>query len=571
MPALPLNQSKKWVVNNADDYGGNIVSSFGINLRNNPAKHPQTATRGGVMASGFLSPNTTQVNVTGMVGMDGAIFSNADHSAQGNYFAIDTVGVYKTGSLSNHFALDTFTNTPVPNGDIVVFGRSGGFDNLIVATDTNLVKLNSASAWTANWWTSTLSQPALISSVGHPMSVMRQPFLLIIGDSNLVHTVDQNNNVQNSRVILPNNHLIEWIRTTQTQVFIGVRNTSNGVPGMYTYDPINETVIFYPISNPGTNSGIPLIHEETMYLFTMDGRLKVFNGGGFDTISETPYSKQQVTPRFHRNAALSVQNLFYFLLSTGLSRGIPDGLYVFDLIDQNFYHAAPIMVGASDAGQWRTTATQGLYSDATTILAGIQDYAGTTKGIYDSSNNLSNVLTYRAWFLTPRIQASSEVIKALWRHVWVKYKLYSTDTIKIKVRSSLLSADLVGGTSPHTGTWTSTTTFASDTQLTVGQEIIIYDGTGASLSAFVTVAGGGGFTITLDTAIGQSSGDFHFIATNFGKVATISNISTQSAQLSIPTATPNNSEWIQFKIELDGASAIIDDLILDFAPHITVT
>lgn len=652
MPALSLNQAKKWIVNNVDDFAGNIIDSFGISLNN--AGGTISTQRGEVYTSNLIFPHTIQTTATSlstMVGMDQCVYSNADLS--GAYFAIDTVGVYKTSTITTHFALDTFTDSPVPKGDIVVFGRTGGFDNLIVATAMDLYKLHGGSAWTPDYWTNTLGQLPLsngnaptagsgtISSSGttvsgsstlfssqvhvgdyiiasgiarrvtvvtnnttittaegfsppiaggtsytiqsksnptvvHPLAVMQQPFLLLIGDGNLVHTVDQNAAATYARVTLMPSHSIEWIRATQTQVFIGVVDTNKGYPGVYTYDPVSEQVVFYPMTFPGVGSGAPLIHEESLFILACDGRLKVFNGGGFDTISETPYSKKNLFfSSIHRNAAGLSKNLFYFILRNGASTKVPDGLYVYDTVDQNFYHTAPVTLNSGDAGQLGLNATQGLFVDANDMLFGVQNTAGTKKGIYSLGNDFGVSAVYRAWFITPRMQASPDVIQTIWRKIWAKYRLYGSSTIEIKARVALLQQDNVAGTAILSGTWTSTTTFTTSNDISaavVGNEFIIYDETNASKTAYITAISvvAGTYTVTIDTAIGQNSGNFDFIITNFTNVDTITNVSKQSQALNIKTTVPNNSEWIQFKVQFNGAGGFLDDLILELESSIVV-
>ncbi|MDE2439022.1 MAG: hypothetical protein KGN01_06580 [Patescibacteria group bacterium] len=567
MPVYPLNQNRQIIVNNADDFNGNVIEAFNVALDNKLSTNSQ---RGEIRMGTKMTPHTVTADIATIGNISQFLFTTADHST-GKFWAIDAVNAYKTAALSSKFAKDALTNTPTPAGDMIVFGQSGGYDRLIVATSTDLAMLNSATAWNATWWTSTLAQSAFTSS-NVRLAVFKQPFVLIIGDGNVIHTIDQSLNVTASRVTLPPNYQIDWIRTTEKTIFIGTHDSNYGSSMVWVYDIFNETIIPYPLTVYGNGnklSGIPLIHEENLFLLNYDGRLKVFNGGGFDTVSESPLSKKnRPLNLFGRNGGMVYKNKFYFVLG-GLSPYLPDGVYVYDTIDNNFYCSYAICENNGDSGQYNLAACGGIFTDGTYIVCGAEDNAGNYNGIYDDGGLFSPTLHYNSYFITPRIQSSNGAINKDVKKMVVKYRMTGSDTIMMKYRTSLLLGDNdVGNGAIINGIWTDTKTITTTGDLSLaaaGFEFIILDGQNAGLTAFITsvTLSSGTYTVVLDTAIGLASGASNFLITNFLKIGQITSTSVQSDELSIPS--PNGaSEWIQFKAELQGASPIITDIIIEY-------
>ncbi|MCL5436062.1 MAG: hypothetical protein M1275_03195 [Patescibacteria group bacterium] len=583
MPAIRLNQNRKWQVNNFDDWGGNIVDCYGVDLSN---IHPFESDRGAVVQGGKLWPHTTQANASGISStFTSFLFSDAGGSAYGGgsiYFAALNSGrLFTASSISSHFVQDSVTGSPTTIvGDLIVFGQESGTDRLLAPTGVNIAKLVNGT-WTSTWWSVTLGQSNL-KSVYHPMALFRQPYLLLIGDGNLLHTVDQNLNVKNSRVTLPYNHTIQWIRVTESRIYLGVKINQFSHPGVWEYDPINETAYFFPLDTIGNNIGPGFIDQNMLMIFDTDGRIKRFTGNGFELVADTAVSKKASTQavasslKMDRNGAVAINNRYYFLLS-GSDPGIWLGLYVYEKETGNFYCKYTITYGATTANVMLAQNCGALFFDGTNFLASVFDYNNdTTTGIYSDTNPFTvTTKAYRGWLTTPKIPAQS--IQDSFEKLWAIYNMFGTDSFGVKVRNSRLqNRCLPTDGSSASGTWSSgtvfTTTNAQIAAAVAGQEVVVIYGQGAGMSTHITsiVTASGTSTITVEDSIGNASQAFQFQVTPFIEMTALADINKQSDSSPVP-ASINDCEWIQFKIELRGQTPILSDLFLEFSQAIYLT
>jgi hypothetical protein len=517
-------------------------------------------------------------------------------------FFVDTNTVHSQVNYDTaSFGADTHTGVTavIPNGDINVFGKVSGYDRLIVSTATDLYILdgNSSSSW-QSWWRAGggLNQPNFTSAVPHPTAVFQQPYIYMIGDGNLLHTIDQALNVKNSRVVLPTYHQIIWIKCSNTTIYLGVQGNANPGQGngVYTYDIINEIVQFYTLSvnNPTPSNG--LIVDNNLLVFAEDGRLYQFNGSGFSVFAETLFSKRidaasglgnPIYTLIHRNGSQVDKNKLYFLAG-GSTFGMPLGIYVYDLVDNNFYCQTVFAYG-NDCYQYLVSALGALYfapnqsASSEDIFAGIQPFSdggsgnGYT-GLYSNLNiNLVSVPNV-AQIVLPKINSAS--IQSNWNNIWLKYSLFANEQIVVKARAVEWSKS---GYLPYTptstsgggGTWTSSTTFTTNTDLSPIQnsfqnlEVWFLAGVNSGLTAHITNlsynSGSGLWTVTLDTTLTYVSGSTcYFVVTPFQVVGIITSNGQQSGNSKVPDSM-SSAEWIQVKLELQATYSRIKDVIID--------
>lgn len=573
MPQIPLNPNRAWQVNNSDDFHGNIVDTFQLDLQDASAIDSR---RGSLAVGKKLFPHTTQANSTAVGLIDTFVYTDADGSAK--YWCNKQSGrmFRATSGIGALFGPDETGGAPATTfGDIAIFGRStpSPKDKLFVPTATDISMLN--GTWTASWWQTTLGQAALDGTYPHCLAVFRQPFLLIIGDNNKIHTVDQINNVINSRLTLPAQHVIRWIKVTESRVYIGVSDITLSYPGVYEYDPVNETAYFFAIDTLGATPGMPLIDGNQLFVLAADGRLKQFTGNGFQNVSDTPFSKRlvQSSLSFHRNGAFVLNNQHHFLLpalySSPNSIGAWAGLYIFDKATGNFYHKYAFTAGLvyADAAQMLVQNTGAAYSDGTNILASMQDIlGGTPTGIFAASNINSNPVEYRTFITTPKIPSQS--VKDVWRALWLKYFLSGSDKITVWMRNSLSSPVRPSTTGVAVGTWTTAAKITSTSQVSqaaVDQEILFVTGqaSGKSYKIISATSVSGSTTLEVSDSIGLIGNTSYFIVTNFQQLTPVT---SALGSVDIPTIdSMNTGEWVQFKIELLGTTPIIDDILLEFA------
>lgn len=186
-------------------------------------------------------------------------------------------------------------------------------------------------------------------------------------------------------------------------------------------------------------------------------------------------------------------------------------------------------------------------------------------GYSESSTNKGAFYTFsEGWnigrFTTQRIY--SQNIKDVWQKLATFFEKVDLDDDKIIVK--VKDSNQYGyPTSQFEGVWASATEINSVaspafegewSDIEVGDEIIITDGTGAGYTAHVTVAPtkpSSTWTMTVDESIGTLNDSVYFYADKFKKVGTITNTSETKGH-SVETLG-NKSEWIQIKIEMRGS------------------
>ena len=617
--SIASNQNKKWTVNNNDDYLANLLeliggSLFGGNLMD--------SMRGDIGTSQKLTPHTTRPGIPSITIPQSFVLSNAGmpSTSRQDLYMVDTVRVYGQENYdTSTFGMDTHTGyaSVVPQGDINIFGQSAGYDKLLVPTGIDIYMLTggSSGSWVSWWRNGTyLNQPSLNSNVNHPTAIFQQPFTYLIGDGNLLHTIDQALNVKYARVQLPPYHTIIWIQVSNNTIYLGVQGTANKGQGngVYTYDIVNEIVQFYQLTalNPTPSCG--LIVENNLVVFAEDGRLYQFSGNGFSVYAETPISKKidssvydgnPIYTLIHRNGAQVDKNKMYFLCG-GQSYGMPLGIYVFDFADNNFYCAQTFAYGA-DCYQYLATAVGALYfipskaGSSQVQFAGIQPFTdgGTgnnNQGLYSNVN--LNAINVPQSFIATFPKTNSPDIQSNWKDVWAKLSLFNSDYLTLKVRSTEWAPSgylpsSINSTSGGFGSWTSANSFTTTVDLSsinvtlmagsppywTNLEVQIISGTNSGYTGHITNlsynSGSGLWTVTLDLANGNYfvGANCYFVVTPFQKVATLmagSAIPQQSNFSGIPT-TMSSTEWIQVKAELIGTYSRLKDIIIEVNTKIT--
>lgn len=566
--ALRLNPEAKLQVDNLTDYGGNIVDTFGVDLY---GVNGIEGRRGEIGFGTKMFPHSvnTDSGLSSIALTTSFLYTDADGTAR--YWANDVNKCYKVSDpLSSHFAADGLSNTPTSTkGAMSVFGRASSRDNLIVPTSTDLWKLN--SSWTANWWTSTLGQPAL-SSNDHDLLFFPSPFLLLIPDGNQLHSIDQANVVTYGRVQFSANHVIAWSRYANGLAYFGVTTTDKSSGGVWEYDPTSESAVFIPYDIPGGAAGSPFILHNRLYVLAPDARLKEFDGTGFTNWKETPASKRNQPVTVHRNG-ITVLGTRIRIAVNGLAGYWKAGVWTVDLLDGNLYHELPVVCGVSDAGQDSMADVGALWNDGTRTFGSFTaNSSPQTSGIFMDSNRFSSTVVSRNFVVFPKML--TENVRENWVKAVVKHALFGSDTYLVKYRNREYSGGQPPGSTALV-TWTSTTVFTT-TGLTdylnmTGYEVTILQGTNAGQTAHISSisVSGGTYTVTLDEAIGLGSGTSTLIFLPWKKL--VPRIALSTASQFSETALPNEpAEWEQLKIEMRGTTSFIKDVFLEHTPNVTV-
>src|SRR6185436_6338663 len=471
---------------------------------------------------------------------------------------------------STHFSLDGSTATGGGAG-------SGGTVNRTFDTSNTLYYLGQLP----------------LNSVAHPMiSFGNSPFL-IIGDKNLLHSINtpgtaalpaSDVDVRNSRVIFKPDYTINWIRTANDKIYVGLKNDrGDNFPSIVAeYDILNEVVREIRIEE-GTTIGF--VSNGNIHIIDIKGQLREYSGSTFNPYAFFPYAfftGSSITLPHRNGIAVSDKNIY--LLINDSSFRISAGVWIYEKELQRLYEYTSFSQSKTSlkdfgAGTFNSTGVLFSLSGTDILFAGLsmdKFYAGAQiAGIFvvgTSSNDFSGDTTPRGRFVTSKL--NSEEIDNFWRNILVKYSGYQitggayTGSIVVKYRST----DKVNSAIGFLGTWASSTTFtvvSALTNISVGDEVNIWSGQGSNATAhIVSITGSSTKTVTIDEAILASpSGDFSFTVENWKKLTP--SITSNSKGYELIDLPETSNDWIQFKIELR-AGFEIEELQFGFQINLPV-
>ena len=490
---------------------------------------------------------------------------------------------------------DAISNTPTAAmTDMEIFGQANSYDRLVVARNTDLSMLNNG-VWTASWWQTTLSGTALTGGKSHILHQFIN--LLLIANGNTLHTLDDSLVKVENRITLPKEYEIIWMADDGYRVYIGTRHLRGGVGLIF---PWNGTTKTYdsPLSPDSDVSYAGCIDENgIMHTINGKGQLLIYDGNGFAEVAALPITESGITWKdnrsvpimVHHNGMCLVGNRIHILLDASpgnpgngwlLLENMLGGIWVYDK-GIGLYHKYSLgQYDGSINNEWgagflsaeaalvETNPTQGKF------LAGCaywpSDEVGGSAVPTIVTSKMKSTVDNRGYFITSQILASS--VRAFWKRLTLTFKKLenSTDRIIVKYRNDKTSAlyNTEGYVNATVITWTSTTTFTSIQALfaeaVVGQEVEVMVGKGAGALAHISAVNYSAptYTITLDEAIPNVSGDAAVRLMNWTKLGAISS-QTIAKQL---YKIAKRSKWIQFKVELRGteSSPEFEELLLEF-------
>jgi len=560
---IPSLEDKKLIQLNKGEFSGNIWASYNINLLDNPGKlqlSPQTE---------ILTDSDDDAQLTYPVGF---VNTKADGGSE-KWWALCHQALFKTaGSGVGSFAQDAIDGTPTTAlhrlySDLVAYN-----DDMMVSLRTDIAKLDISGGWDSTWWTVTLGEETLTNNVDHPLRIFQNK--LLIGDANMVHTVDSSDNVSNSRLTFTKDYQVVWIRESGDNVWIGCKNIRSGNAKVFLWDGFSENFnAGYDIIGKECYAGV--IKDGIPYTVNKAGELLVFDGSGFSPIGIFPVFSERnkelgVVPAVQRNGMVVSDSEILILLNAQYTDNLTN------LIENQL------------SGVWAFSKENGLYHKYSLTKdngAGILDYGspgidsvGALKVINKSKgklligailyeNKLAETLFHAieiinvdddianiGYFITPQIPNSG--IKEAWQKIYLKFKKLANATDKIIIKKRTEKKSMGDLDEPVECVWTDTDTFTSTedwSEVSAGDEIEIISGKGSGLSANITsiTEDGGTYTIVINETIAGASGTISVRASNWTVVGTIDDQNLTFQDFLLDT----RSIWIQFKIVLFGTGS----------------
>ena len=566
MPSFQIpTKDKKFIQTNKSDLFGNLFSTWNLDF---------DSSQGKVKVSSGMMVRTNSTDDADLGNPMAFVRSSADGTDR--WWALCGAVLFKNTAgaspISSAFVQDAIASSPTTltaiSSDMVDFNGA-----LIVSTSTELYRLS--TTWNATWWTGTLAQSALTASIAHPLHVSIKTNNLLIGDGNKLHTVDINSNVRSSRVILPTEFEIIWIRSSYDGVWVGARNKFMRDAQVFYWDESAENYNRgYGLKHFMTFAGI--IKNGICHTINGVGQLLKFNGSGFEEVAVLPIFNQinkrwtdgnSVLRNICRNGMDIIQDKIHINVCSEINNALasfmgnfPGGIWVYDE-QQGLRHKYGISqfnissFGTSgqevDYGAMRIDAAGAIVqidANSGVLLAGatITTNATTTLNVISFVEQNQSV-DNRGHFVSSVFESSS--FEDIYKEILLSFKRFrnSGDRIIIKYKNNKSTNYPVAAAI----TWSDTNTFTTTTDIpnaVVGDEVMVIKGKGSGATAHISAisAAGGTYTVDLDESITGVTGTAQVIINNFKKAATISTqgIDRESFDLDVP------GTFLQLKVEL---------------------
>lgn len=626
MPKIILPQkNNNWNPAYIGDFFGDLIETFNINLSRNQGK---------ISLSDKLFPHTVTADIGGGIGLPTTFLYTDFNSGNGtkSFFA-GCDKVFLATAYTSNFAADSLTSSPtgMSDSESVIHGKTNNNADIVVLHkglgNTDLYRFNrdvSTSTWATNWWTSTLAQPALSGTTPVLLKVFGNAPALFILNGNALHSVGTpgtsstpaaSTDVTYNRLVFKAGYQGNWIAATSEKIYIGLKDSRGDTYPSFVeeYDPFSETVREIKVQQGAT---IGFLSENILNIIDIKGNLKSYTGNGFQTYASMPtaFIDGAIIRLPHRNGIAIVDDKICFnmpacsginplVITDFLYHG---GVWIYDREFKRLYHSAsPVTsraniqdVGCSqivsgalfDIGNAADTTQKSGYYFAG-MQAEVTAGGGFTQGIFSNVVLGGGTSAYAAnWghFKTAKIKSSE--IQTNWRNVLVKYtgrefpSGAGTGTIIVKYRTIDTPNQygiIAGNITNSTGTWTATTSTAAFLTIhgtavlnvAVGDEMFVWQGRGAGVSAEVSAINITGSTANLTVLINNSEIDLSskgaFIC-SFENWTTLSPSITDnglaSALIDLPEA---QSEWVQFKVIMK-TGFNIDEMQVGFEPSLKV-
>lgn len=578
---------------NKGDFAGNILSSWNLDLLSNPGAirvSPQTLVRvSNVDDADLVYPVAF---VTGKFDnklrhwaiCDKVLFKTSNETAKG----LPDPTAWEQDSLAGG------DGTPTDLDHLVSDGVEWN-GNLIVSSATDL-HLLTGSSWDKSWWDTTLAQAAL-SANPHPLGKGFNN-LLLIGDGNVVHTIDPALTVSASRLTFLAEYQVVWIRSSISMIYIGCRNKNGGRAKVFAWDGYSQNFNYdYKIDGSECFAGV--IKDEIPSTINERGELLELTGAGFTQVATLPIfttdynlsSNWTLPVNIGRNGMIVQDNRIHILVQASVNNDTGTlienqlgGVWVYDpIIGLHHRYSLTKDTGANiiDYGSpviVKAGALLPIDKVNGNILIGCSLYladGGSTTTlrhlILTVNNNESDTVAKLGYFTTPKILSSN--VEEEWQKIWMIIKPFINSTSKIVIKYR--TEDKVLGVNGTLATWYDVNAISSAvdfSKVSTGDEIEILSGEGSGLSSNLTSINlvGGNYEMILDDSIAGASGTVLVRASNWKKCGEpLVNIQSKS---NFEISIGENSTWIQFKVVMFfTGKEEVKKLIIKSEPYLKIT
>ena len=588
---IPTKDTKLFIQPNRGEQFGNLYASFNLDFDSTLGK-VRTSRRA------IIRTDSTDDADLGLP----AAFIRTSADATDRWWALCGTVLFKNTAgaspSASAFTQDAIISTPTDltaiSSDMVEFNGA-----LIVSDSTDLNRLS--TTWDAAWWITTLAQTALTGSIAHPLHVSVKSNILCIGDGNLLHTIDKNNNVRASRVILPSEFEIIWIRSNYDGTYIGARNKFQREAKAFFWDESAENYNRgYGLKDEMTFACV--IKDGIPYVINGAGQLLKFTGVGFEEAAVFPVFQQPntiwsddytVRRSVNRNGMAVIEGKIHInissyltaILASNILDNFPSGIWTYDE-KQGLRHKYGLSLyrvatgTEMDYGAYLTPAAGALVptenSQGLFLVGGTVGSSATVNvpAILYRDTAETNI---RGHFITSIFESSA--FEDVFKDILLTFKRFknSGDRLIVKYRTiKNVNYPLQG-----VGTFTSTTVFTATTlalgdmaNAVAGDEVMILRGRGAGTVTKISsvTEAGGTYTVTLAEAITNASGTMLFRMDDWTEAAIISTQGIERQGFDLDAV----GTFIQLKVELRTVSGgvanmsdspILEKIIVNSSPE----
>lgn len=453
------------------------------------------------------------------------------------------------------------------NSSVAPFGG-----NLLISDNTDIARWT-GSVYTGDWWTSTVSGPALTTGYPHVLETLRTAQeTVFVTDKNIIryYNVTSGHDSFTLQADLVASCLASSLSGS---MWAGTYNETSGDAMVYELQQ-GETIATsaYPVNATAvlaiwTKNNIP-------YIVTERGEVQQFNGAGFSTIAEFPFKytgraldgirsgliqdsnrSRPIHPRgvrVHRDSVyINVNTLEAVARSGFASTNYPvdtrshSGIWEFNHRTEVLNHRFSFAHEDEDYGDLVQEFAYPILivdNDYTFLIAGGDNDTNSTTNIY-----LTNDDTPQGWFVTSEI--TSQTVADAYEAVYHKARtLGAGEEIVTQYRTTKRDT--------HYGevSWADTTTFATTddwSPVEVGDLVRVVKGKSAGNYANITEISSSSstYTITVDKEIGEAGTSSFLYCDNFKKDP---NAYTTADGEYKKIGGYGTSPWIQFAVFLKG-------------------
>ena len=560
MPTFKIpNSSGQTRQANRGETSGELYSTFNIDLSSNKGKIKTSKRMKEVIDSGIdLDFNKPE---------DLIIFAEKYYLiTQGGTFVCN-ISLDPT-DVSNWSQETGITNSTTPNDTMSAVVFEG---DLLISEDTDINSWDGFSE-TANWWTTATTpvDTALTDEVPHIMYSHKggQETLFVTNGNEIRY---YNSTAGHSTITLDSTLTTSCVAGGVSAVWVGTYSSTSD--SAYVYEVyVGEQIDSAPVARNAYRvnaRGVLAIEviNNVPYIFTETGEIQVFNGAGFVTVANFPFSWGDEYPSgvsvgnlattgvslpIHPNGTQAKQDSIFILLNSEKSGSddtlgdrTPSGIWEFDTKTGVLNHFASFTESTGDKGHVLLEKSGPLMitdNEYTFALAGAFP-VGSTKGSMFANDNTSSGFGY---FTTKEIESDS--VTDIFKELYLKTKTLSDgESASIKhreVKSDLIFADV---------TFADTNVVNTTDSITVskGDEVtFLYGSHGGRIAHITDITTSATVTsIVLDIDIGIAGDTGRIVVENW-KLIDDDYTSKDGEYKKI--GVNQDSPWIQYKVVLDG-------------------